>query len=289
MRNARTGGRGSVQKGYLRFPFRHPLFQPQPTLKYADVVLVLEADVPWLPSRNSPPADAYVVSVGHEPIKLRIPTYEFTADIRLPANPLPTIRAITAAAQDLLAADDRARIAEPAARLHETSRATIETLEQDTIDRSGETPIDPLGVNYRVGKLQDDNCFVLDDTLGTRLQDHLSCARPGSYFGNPGSSGGWSSGAALGAKLAAPDRDIVAVSGDGICMFGTHTPAIWATATTARRSCRSSTPTGATVRRPRVFRALTARIATRRGRVSRTYISTRRSILPRRLGCGRLR
>jgi acetolactate synthase I/II/III large subunit len=34
----------------------------------------------------------------------------------------------------------------------------------------------------------------------------------------------------LGAKFAAPDRDIVAVSGDGFYMFGTPAPALWAAA-----------------------------------------------------------
>ncbi len=56
----------------------------------------------------------------------------------------------------------------------------------------------------------------------------MPCDRPGSYFSGTGSSGGWAPGAAFGAKLAAPDRDIVAVSGDGFYMFGTPAPAIWA-------------------------------------------------------------
>jgi len=43
-----------------------------------------------------------------------------------------------------------------------------------------------------------------------------------------GSSGGWTPGAALGAKLAAPDRDVIAVCGDGFYMFGTPAPALWA-------------------------------------------------------------
>ena len=75
----------------------------------------------------------------------------------------------------------------------------------------------------------DDNCLTLDDTLGGHvLREYLASDAPGSYFGNPGSSGGWEPGAALGAKLAAPDRDVVAVTGDGFYMFGTPAPAIWA-------------------------------------------------------------
>ena len=58
----------------------------------------------------------------------------------------------------------------------------------------------------------------------------MPCNRPGSYFTNPGSSGGWAPGAALGAKLAAPERDIIAVTGAGFYMFGTPAPALWAAA-----------------------------------------------------------
>jgi acetolactate synthase-1/2/3 large subunit len=219
----------SVQKGYLCFPFRHPLYQAQPTLKDADVVLVLEAEVPWVPGRNSPPASAWIAAVGHDPIKLRIPTYEFTADVRLAADPLLTINAITAAARSLIGAGDRSRIAERAQKLHQASKARVEAAEREAINRSKTTPVDPLWVSYNVGKLIDDNCILLDDTLpGPRTRDYTINSRPGSYFANPGSSGGWSPGAALGAKLAAPDRDVIAVTGDGFYMFGTPAPALWA-------------------------------------------------------------
>ena len=219
----------SVQRGYLSFPHRHPLKQDQQLLEDADVVLVLEADVPWIPGRNAPDADAYIAAVGHDPIKLRIPTYEFTADLRVAGDPLQAIRAIAAAAQEILTADDKKRIAERTARLHEASRARIKGWEQEALKQSTTTPIDPLWLSYQFSNMLDDNSLVLDDTLGgTVLREFLACERPGSYFGNPGSSGGWAPGAALGAKLAAPDRDVVAITGDGFYMFGTPAPAIWA-------------------------------------------------------------
>ena len=191
----------SVQRAYMCFPFRHPLFQAQSTLKEADVVLVVEADVPWVPGRNSPPDSAWVAAVGHDPIKLRIPTYEFTADVRLTADPLATIQALARVAQERLTADDRARIADRTGRLRDATRARIAAADDEAKAGAKKTPIDPLWLSYNVGQLVEDNCVVMDDTLpGNRLRDFLPCTAPGSYFGNPGSSGGWAIGARRGCR-----------------------------------------------------------------------------------------
>ena len=72
---------------------------------------------------------------------------------------------------------------------------------------------------------------MFDDTIVlNQVHDYLQCARPGSYFYNPGSSGGWAPGAAFGAKLAAPDRNVVAITGDGFYMFATAIHSLWSAA-----------------------------------------------------------
>ena len=50
--------------------------------------------------------------------------------------------------------------------------------------------------------------------------EHLLPSRPGSLLASGGSSLGWSGGAAVGAKLAAPDRTMVSLVGDGSYLFG---------------------------------------------------------------------
>ena len=211
----------SVQRSYLSFPFRHPSFQTQVTLKDADVVIALEAEVPWVPGRNSPGPDAWIVSIGRDPIKLRIPTYEFTADLRLGSGPLTTIRAITGAARALLGDEDRNRIKARNKRLQASSRAWIKAAEKAATDHATTTPIDPLWASYRIGQMLDDNCIVLDETLPhNQTRVYFDRSAPGSYFSNPGSSGGWATGAALGAKLAAPDRLVICTQGDGTYSFG---------------------------------------------------------------------
>jgi acetolactate synthase-1/2/3 large subunit len=52
------------------------------------------------------------------------------------------------------------------------------------------------------------------------MLDHCRFEKPDCYFGSSAASGlGWGAGAALGAKLAAPDRQVIAVLGDGAYLF----------------------------------------------------------------------
>ncbi len=75
------------------------------------------------------------------------------------------------------------------------------------------------------------------NAASARFRPHLEA---GSYFKQNGSSGGWAPGAAFGAKLAAPDRDVIAASGDGFYMFGTPARRSGRRRITGRRSWRSS-------------------------------------------------
>ena len=214
---------------YLSFPMKHPLRQLPSAINSADVVVALEANVPWIPGANEPKPGAYVAYVHSDPAQYRIPTYEFAANLRLTGDPLSTIRALHAAANALLSAGDRARIAARTADLTARSHERMTTVERDAHGRANAKPIDPLWLSYQIGQLVDDNSIVIDETLvHNRLGQYMPSRAPGSYFRNPGSSGGWSPGAAFGAKLAAPDRDVIAVAGDGYYMFGTANPALWA-------------------------------------------------------------
>ena len=61
----------------------------------------------------------------------------------------------------------------------------------------------------------------------TYAQGYLKRDVPGTYLKSGTSTGGWGSGAAFGAKIAAPDKEVVLISGDGFYMFGEPMPALW--------------------------------------------------------------
>src|SRR4029079_3609640 len=205
-------------KAYQCFPLNHPLYMSHASIKNADVILALDVDIPWLADTNPPPDTAWVAITDVEPSKRRIPTMEFTADLRLTADALSVIEALEAEARRIITPEDQRRFAASAKVCAEASAKRRHDLAADARSRSTKTPIDPKWLSHSIGQVIDDNCIVLDDTIGNQLHDHLGIAQPGGYFHTPASSGGWAPGAAFGAKLAAPTRDVIAVSGDGFYM-----------------------------------------------------------------------
>jgi acetolactate synthase-1/2/3 large subunit len=75
-----------------------------------------------------------------------------------------------------------------------------------------------------VNRLLDNNTILVNE-YPTVLEEML-IREPGRYFGNPSAGGlGWGMGAALGAKLASPDKSVICAVGDGAYMFGNPTAA----------------------------------------------------------------
>ena len=156
---------------------------------------------------------------------------EFTADLRLTADSLATIEMLEAEIRPMISPADRERFAARAEKWANASARRRQALAAAARAGADKTPIDPKWLSYQIGMALGDDCIVFDDTIVVnQVHDYLQCARPGSYFYNPGSSGGWAPGAAFGAKLAAPDRDVVAVTGDGFYMFGTAIHSLWSAA-----------------------------------------------------------
>ncbi len=215
----------SSSRSYHCFPMDHPLYQASIALNDMDVVVALDAEVPWMPGPRAPSPDAYVAVIDVDPVKLNIPTYEFQASVRITADATASLRALLREVKARAGAAN----AERAARWTAASVARKSKARSDALALADRTPIDPVWLAHCIGELLDENCVLVDDTLTHNpLYAYLSRLDGANrYFRNPGSAGGWGPGAALGVKFGLPQRDVVMVSGDGFYMYGSPTAALW--------------------------------------------------------------
>lgn len=218
----------AAPRPYLSFPMDHPLNADDAALARADVVVAIEAGVPWIPGHGGPNPSAFVATIDADPAHSRIPLYEFTADLRLTADAFEAITALRDACEHRLTVAAKEAARERTRRLADECSARQAQLVARAQSRALADPIDPLFLSYEIARRMTDNCIVFDETISATPRPFLRLNRPGSYFNSPASSGGWAPGAALGAKLAHPERDVVVLTGDGFYMYSTANAVLWA-------------------------------------------------------------
>jgi acetolactate synthase-1/2/3 large subunit len=206
---------------HLALSTEHPLhcgWDPHALLKEADVVLVVECDVPWIPKEGKPKAQAKVIHIGPDPLFAAYPLRGFRADIALTGAVAPTLQLLWRAAQKQAVSP----------KAIEERRKAVSALSEEIRKRarSGVTPM-PAAITSKwlsacINQLLDDDTLLINE-YPTVLEE-MVIKQPGRYFGNPSAGGlGWGMGAALGAKLAAPDKTVICAVGDGAYMFGNPT------------------------------------------------------------------
>jgi benzoylformate decarboxylase len=94
-------------------------------------------------------------------------------------------------------------------------------------------PISPLTLMHEVAKVTPADAVIVDEAISSSqgIRHFFKCADAKSFFGLRGGGIGWGLPAALGVKLALPDRPVVALVGDGSSMYTNQ--ALW---TAARES-----------------------------------------------------
>ncbi|HYM72845.1 MAG TPA: thiamine pyrophosphate-requiring protein [Stellaceae bacterium] len=201
---------------HLSLPADHPChlgYEPTPFVKEADAILVVESDVPWVPSRVSPPAACRVVHIGVDPLFGRYPIRGFPCDVAIAGLPrlvLPKLGAALKVAEAKVAARRQALAERRAAQ-----RAGWHKLREDV---AAQTPIHPAWVSHCLSEARARDSILVNEY--TLLNEHCGSTLPGSYFGSSPAAGlGWGAGAALGVKLAEPGRQVISILGDGSYIF----------------------------------------------------------------------
>jgi acetolactate synthase-1/2/3 large subunit len=213
---------------FVNLPHSHPMNFGQsvmPLLAEADLVIVLDSEVPWVPAREQPAPGARIVHIADDPTFARYPIRSFPCDLSIVAGPGPALSALEAALAPKLPADDK-RLAARRKLLGERSAALRQRWADEGAKAGQGGAIDYIWFTRCVAEAAGPDGIIVNE-YPFRLE-HGMRERPGTFFATSPAGGlGWGFGAAIGAKIAAPDRLVVATLGDGSYMFANPTVCHW--------------------------------------------------------------
>ncbi|KJZ71239.1 hypothetical protein HIM_09382 [Hirsutella minnesotensis 3608] len=229
------------------FPFTHIASEgfrlsTDPCTKDADVILMLDCDVPWIPSQNPPPKNVKIYHVDSDPLNQQIPVSFFPAQGRWRAECYTALRQLVRHVKT--DSSLQTTLADP---LYEARRQGRAKLYRDRLESIASRPrldnhelleANNIGALLKL-HLPDSTTFVVEAVTAAQLLiEQLQPSRPGSWI-NCGATGiGWSNGAALGIKMALDDLDqgtstvprpslVCQIVGDGSFMCAAPSTALW--------------------------------------------------------------
>ena len=221
---------------HMNFPASNPMHcgyqwatkEQNPLLAEADVILSVDADIPWIHVTSRPARDAEIYCVDIDPLKSQMPMWHIPARRFAAANSRLALGQIAAFVREnnlVDAAVTEERRADVTA-LHDAQRAARDQREQP---EDGVITPQYLTACVRDALAGQDVLFLTEAVTNFEVvAEHLRVSRPGSLIGSGGGSLGWAGGGAVGAKLAVgPDRTVVCMVGDGSYLFGVPSSAQW--------------------------------------------------------------
>jgi benzoylformate decarboxylase len=146
----------------------------------------------------------------------------YPTDVALISDVKAGLADLLASLDSLITKERRTAIATQRAdeirRLSAASRAGVE--KQISVN-FGQSPIHPDELCKTMADTLDKNAIIVTENLTGKFDSFRYGFREDEqmHLGNSGSSLGWGVGAAIGAKLAAPDRQVVSSIGDGSVMY----------------------------------------------------------------------
>lgn len=211
-------------------------------IKTADVILVVDCDVPWIPTQCKPSPTATIIHIDIDVLKQQMPVFYIPAIARYRADSETSFRQLyqyltshSEYSQTLQSDEFSSRWS----RLEEQYNARRSTI-RDLAAPPANGPDSAFNVSYVTSQLRDycpeDTIWVVEAVTNTAfVADQLRPEQPGSWLNCGGGGLGWSGGAALGIKLAADDlaggkgkgKFVCQIVGDGTYLFSVPGSVYW--------------------------------------------------------------
>jgi len=229
------------------FPADHPgwlglRYGVEDAIRTADVIVVLDCDVPWISTQCKPREDARVFHIDVDPLKQVMPLFYISAQHRYRADALTAVEQVLAALSS-----DAALGAQLAGEARDKKWTALQASYAQRLETiaARSKPLDngEFGTSHLCARLRDlcpkDTLWAIEAVTNTLfVHDALQPTIPGQWINCGGGGLGWSGGGALGMKLAseheaqlkggsAKGKFVVQIVGDGTFLFSVPGSVYW--------------------------------------------------------------
>ncbi|SMR63179.1 unnamed protein product [Zymoseptoria tritici ST99CH_3D1] len=224
------------------FPSNHPAwlglrYGVHEAIPKADVILVLDCDVPWIPTQCAPSPTAKIYHLDVDALKQQMPVFYIPALARFRVDAFTAISQLaTYTTSTYSTRVQSAPYTERATALQESHKSTITHLQSLAIPE----PDNTFQTSYLASRLRallpEDTIFAIEAvTNAPSIHDQLRPHLPGTWINCGGGGLGWSGGGALGIKLAADEvvggkgkgKFVCQIVGDGTFLFSVPGSVYW--------------------------------------------------------------
>ncbi|KAK1765326.1 thiamine pyrophosphate enzyme, N-terminal TPP binding domain-containing protein [Phialemonium atrogriseum] len=195
-------------------------------VREADVILVIDCDVPWIPTAGKPRSDAKIFHLDVDPLKQQMIVYHIPASHRYKVSAELALKQLNRYLdRQQLDPSKYAAAFEARSTRYKNWRATLDS--REVISPGG-----PIKVPYlmsRLRKLLPQSTTIVLEAVTNALPaiEHLHLTEPGSLYATGAGGLGWIGGAAIGVKLARPESFVCGIVGDGTFLFSQMESAAW--------------------------------------------------------------
>jgi thiamine pyrophosphate-dependent acetolactate synthase large subunit-like protein len=226
----------------LCFPADHPgwlsvRYGSDEAIRTADVILVIDCDVPWVNTQCKPADGAKIIHFDVDPLKQQMPLFYIDAILRCRVNTAfavdQIVRHLTTELSDQISAKDE----------HYTSRwSALQTSYERKLEaiasQAEPNACGSFGCGFLILQVRRacpiDTVWVVEAVTNTfTVADQLQATLPGSVFSSGSGGLGWSGGAALGIKMATDalhggkGRFVCQIIGDACFLFSIPASVYW--------------------------------------------------------------
>ena len=224
------------------FPADHPAslglrYGVDESIKTADVIIVLECDVPWIFTQCRPKESTKIIHIDCDALKQQMPVHYIHAIQRYKVDAETAISQLA----DYISANMHDKIKGEAfekrwSKLQENHKKRLETIAAQA--KTGEN--DSFGTPYLINQVRKlvpaDTIFAVEAVTNAPLvSDQVQVTEPGTWINCGGGGLGWSGGGALGVKLASDYKHggnnkgkfVCHIVGDGTYLFSVPGSVYW--------------------------------------------------------------